>query len=439
MLVALGLGLSPARALAFSATSAEQRCYGEGNDVRLTFDDSADPGRMNTLLDILKAKNVRAGFFPIGGWAARTPDVMNRIAGDGHWIGNHTATHRNLQSLPDDRMRAEIRGGVAADLLRPPYGAFDNRVRRIAKEMGYRMCVWSTDTRDWSGLSAAQIKQRALTGLRPGGVVLMHMWGPHTLEALPELIDEIRARGMQLEPMQRFVGAAATTSGSTMLVDHYGEVVAEKPEDDRGSVARSGERTVKATAVVTDPLARGYWIATGDGRVFAFGGAPLFGSARDIALNAPIVGMAAKPDGTGYWLVGSDGGVLSFGGASFYGSIADVRLNRPVVGMVPTPSGLGYWLVGGDGGVFRFGDAGFFGSLPALGVEGSIVAGAASPTGRGYWLAGRDGGVFALGDATFRGSYPQLGQPSRRFLSIAALRDGTYVVISDEPGKTYRF
>ena len=56
--------------------------------------------------------------------------------------------------------------------------------------------------------------------------------------------------------------------------------------------------------------------------------------------------------------MGSDGGVFAFGDAGFYGSMGGQELNAPMVGMAATPDGKGYWLVGADGGVFAFGDAG---------------------------------------------------------------------------------
>ena len=62
-------------------------------------------------------------------------------------------------------------------------------------------------------------------------------------------------------------------------------------------------------------------------------------------LNAPIVGMAATPDGGGYWLVASDGGIFNFGDAGFYGSMGGQHLEHAVVGMAATPDGEGYWLV----------------------------------------------------------------------------------------------
>ena len=106
-----------------------------------------------------------------------------------------------------------------------------------------------------------------------------------------------------------------------------------------------------------------------DGGIFTFGDAGFFGSQGGKPLNAPIVGMAATPDGGGYWLVASDGGVFSFGDAKFYGSTGGKPLNRPIVGMAPGSNGLGYWLVASDGGVFSFGDAAFHGSMGGTPLE----------------------------------------------------------------------
>jgi hypothetical protein len=141
----------------------------------------------------------------------------------------------------------------------------------------------------------------------------------------------------------------------------------------------------------------GYWQVARDGGVFAWGPARFFGSAGDIALAEPIVGMAARPDGDGYWLVAGDGGVFAFGAARFQGSMGGTALNQPIVGMAAAPSGEGYWLVARDGGIFSFGDARFRGSTGDRSLEHPIVGMATAPDGDGYWLAGRDGRVFAFG------------------------------------------
>ncbi|MHB1891615.1 MAG: hypothetical protein ACYCUF_12140, partial [Acidimicrobiales bacterium] len=98
---------------------------------------------------------------------------------------------------------------------------------------------------------------------------------------------------------------------------------------------------------------------------------------------APVVGMAATPDGGGYWLVAADGGVFSFGDASFFGSMGSQKLNAPVVGMAATPDGGGYWLVAADGGVFSFGSNNsggphFYGSLGAVVLPAPVVGIAAA-------------------------------------------------------------
>ncbi len=79
--------------------------------------------------------------------------------------------------------------------------------------------------------------------------------------------------------------------------------------------------------------------------MFTFGDAPFLGSLGNLALNAPIVGITATPDGRGYWLVAADGGVFTFGDAPFLGSLGNLALNAPIVGITATPDGRGYWLV----------------------------------------------------------------------------------------------
>ena len=164
-----------------------------------------------------------------------------------------------------------------------------------------------------------------------------------------------------------------------------------------------------ALGVCSRPAAaqNGYLTVASDGGIFAFG-QDFCGSTGSIALNKPVVGMAALPGHSGYWLVASDGGVFTYGGAGFYGSTGSLALNAPVVGMAATPDGKGYWLVASDGGIFSYGDAGFYGS--AASVPGQDIVGlAATPDGLGYWEVSTTGRVFSFGDATPAGDIPSLG------------------------------
>jgi hypothetical protein len=171
--------------------------------------------------------------------------------------------------------------------------------------------------------------------------------------------------------------------------------------------------------------------AVAGGDVLAYG-APDHGSTEGVALNAPIVDLAAAPDGSGYWEVASDGGVFAFGGATYAGSLGDIRLNAPIVGMAPTPSGRGYWLVAGDGGVFTFGDAPFLGSTGGASSGDRTVGIASAPIGLGYWLVTANGTVTGFGTAVQRGDLSTNRQPHPAVgIAPTPRADGYWLATSD--------
>jgi hypothetical protein len=184
----------------------------------------------------------------------------------------------------------------------------------------------------------------------------------------------------------------------------------------------------------TGSATQGYWTVSADGGVFAFGNAGFYGSLGSLALNGPIVAMAATPDGKGYWLTALDGGVFAFGDAAFQGSMGSVPLNQPIVGMASTPDGLGYWLTASDGGIFAFGDAAFHGSMGGNPLAAPVTGMAATDDGSGYWLVGADGSIFAFGDAPYFGS--QSGAPlNNSVVGIAPAKgDLGYLLVSIDGG-----
>ncbi len=187
------------------------------------------------------------------------------------------------------------------------------------------------------------------------------------------------------------------------------------------------------------PDGRGYWLVAADGGIFSFGDAAYYGSTGSIALNKPIVGMTATPDGKGYWLVASDGGIFSFGDAAYYGSTGSIALNKPIVGMTATPDGKGYWLVASDGGIFSFGDAAYYGSTGSIALNKPIVGMTATPDGRGYWLVASDGGIFSFGDAAYDGSEPSTGVDVTDVVGVASNPDGDGYWIEGGDGRVSAF
>ncbi|HSZ36349.1 MAG TPA: hypothetical protein VK773_04595 [Acidimicrobiales bacterium] len=178
----------------------------------------------------------------------------------------------------------------------------------------------------------------------------------------------------------------------------------------------------------------GYWEVASDGGIFNYGDAPFYGSAGALKLNKPVVGMAATPDGGGYWLVASDGGIFNYGDAQFYGSTGAMKLNQPIVGMASTPDGRGYWLVASDGGIFNYGDASFFGSRGGQPLNKPIVGMASTASGMGYWLVASDGGIFTYGDAGFSGSAGAIKLNKPIVSMMSTFDGGGYFLVATDGG-----
>ena len=205
------------------------------------------------------------------------------------------------------------------------------------------------------------------------------------------------------------------------------------------------------TSMAALPDGSGYWDVTADGRVFGFNAVYntgpsdyykywqglSYGDPEYTALNAPIVGMAARPNGLGYWLLGGDGGVFSYGLAPFYGSTGGMPLNAPIVGIAATPDGNGYWLVARDGGVFAYGDAKFYGSMGGKPLNQPIVGMAVDQATGGYWLVASDGGVFSFNAPFVGGTGGRvLNQP---IIGIEAASDGSGYRLAARDGGVFSY
>jgi peptidoglycan/xylan/chitin deacetylase (PgdA/CDA1 family) len=176
--------------------------------VALTFDDGYDRRACARIAQALRAHGARGTFFLNGVNLRRDPGAWRRIL-RGQAIGNHSWSHPDLTRAADAAVRAQILHNEAVQerilgrpmlkLLRPPYGAEDPRVRRIAGELGYRRTVlWSVDTGDWrSSATVRSIVDRAI-GAPAGSIILMHCGPAETPLALPAIIRHYQSRGLAL-------------------------------------------------------------------------------------------------------------------------------------------------------------------------------------------------------------------------------------------------
>jgi len=175
---------------------------GDGTVV-LTFDDQGSKAQVEAILDMLAENLVKAMFFPVGKWAEKNTGLIDRMKAEGHLVGNHTYNHPNLTKLSEEEIRWEIEHGVGGDLLRLPYGARNAMVDWVAADMGYRIYGWNVDPEDWKGVSAQQIVETVIREVKPGSVVVLHLQGKHTAEALKHLIPLLREVGYKFWTPQR--------------------------------------------------------------------------------------------------------------------------------------------------------------------------------------------------------------------------------------------
>nr|BFE85761.1 hypothetical protein GCM10020093_083620 [Planobispora longispora] len=150
--------------------------------VALTYDDGPGPGT-GALLDVLAEHGARATFFAVGTNAAAQPDLLRRMSREGHLVANHTWSHRDLTSLPTSKIAYQLgraqeaitrATGQAPTLMRPPYGATDEKVAEVAAEMGLSVIRWSVDPADLRDPDPGSVARRAVAEAEPGAIILMH-------------------------------------------------------------------------------------------------------------------------------------------------------------------------------------------------------------------------------------------------------------------------
>ncbi|KYP81200.1 polysaccharide deacetylase family protein [Ferroacidibacillus organovorans] len=178
--------------------------------VALTFDDGPDDRYTPQILAILKREHVPATFFVLGIHVQKYPNMIVRIKNEGHAIGNHSYDHDNLQKASPWHILWEVErtdrllkktAHVSTRWFRAPYGNVTVSLLRQLGKRGYQVVNWSVDSQDWRSLSAKQVLQNTLPAVAPGSIILMHCAGnpkeilTGTVQALPELIHTLRARG----------------------------------------------------------------------------------------------------------------------------------------------------------------------------------------------------------------------------------------------------
>ena len=171
--------------------------------VALTFDDGPNYATTGKVLDILKEKKATATFFLLGQNIAGNEALVKRMVDEGMDVGSHSYDHPYLPNLSDEQIQEQVRKtdkaifeacGKLATNFRAPYGAAGQQAARV---IGKPLIHWSVDSQDWESKNVATTVARVKDTLYEGSIVLMHDIHQTTVEALPQIIDNMRQEGYE--------------------------------------------------------------------------------------------------------------------------------------------------------------------------------------------------------------------------------------------------
>lgn len=177
-------------------------------EIYLTFDNGYEEGYTGGILDVLKKHKVPATFFVTGHYVEEEPDLVKRMANEGHIIGNHSYHHpdftiinkaavqEELESL--EEAVAEITDQKEMQYLRPPRGLFNEETLTWSNDLGYTHVFWSLAFSDWK--TDAQKGWRyaydeIMEQIHPGAIILLHTVSKDNAEALDQVIKDLKTDG----------------------------------------------------------------------------------------------------------------------------------------------------------------------------------------------------------------------------------------------------
>ena len=169
--------------------------------IALTFDDGPSAAWTPALLDGLKERGVKATFFLIGENADKNPEIVKRMAEEGHLIGNHTYHQVELTKVSENEARLELADtsavivritGKEPEYMRPPFGAWQ---RKLEQEIQMLPVLWTIDPLDWTTENQDEIVNKVVTEAEENDIILLHDCYKSSIEAGLRIVDILQEEG----------------------------------------------------------------------------------------------------------------------------------------------------------------------------------------------------------------------------------------------------
>ena len=204
----------------------DTEAYEKGDKViYLTFDAGYENGNVEKILDVLKDHGAKGTFFVLENLIKRNPELVCRMANEGHTVANHTATHKDMSKISDvgafkqelDRLAevyTEITGKEMAKIYRPPQGKFSKENLEFANSLGYKTVFWSFAYADWDNEKQPQAKKaidKILTSTHNGEIILLHPTSKTNADIMDELLCEWERMGYRFGSLEELTGCEAVS------------------------------------------------------------------------------------------------------------------------------------------------------------------------------------------------------------------------------------
>lgn len=182
----------------------------------LTFDAGYENGCTAQILDTLKAHNAKAAFFVVGNYLETAPELVQRMADEGHLVGNHTWHHYDMSRIAGEQAFSaeltrveekyrELTGQAMKKYYRPPQGVYSEENLRMAQALGYRTVFWSLAYVDWfqdDQPTAEEAFSKLLPRTHPGAIVLLHSTSATNAAILDDLLTRWEEAGYRFGSLE---------------------------------------------------------------------------------------------------------------------------------------------------------------------------------------------------------------------------------------------